>query len=164
VTNEEYDELQNAVDDENGCIAACADKIDHLQAEIKRLTSPVFALKEAARRAHMYALKAEVKRLTTEKDSEGAEVIKLKAEIELLITRDDSHITSITERTYFIESLQTELAEARELLRAITAELGGALRAFEYELRDVLSNTNYNILAMKVAGNDAYLESHKEGE
>jgi len=108
--------------------------------------------------ADIKTLKAEVDRLTVKADAEGKENIRLWEEL----AEARVSVKNYKETCVDLSRANQERAEARELIRAITSELGGALSAFEYELRDVMSNTNYNILSMKVASNNAWLESHKE--
>ncbi len=52
---------------------------------------------------------------------------KVAADIQNRLTRDDSRITSLEERGAELQAIRTELKEARELLAALAARLGGAL-------------------------------------
>lgn len=77
------------------------------------------------------------------------EIERLNGEVVDLLSARDADADVIEARGAEIIRLTAQLAEAREALRKLANEVGG-LRAFEHEVRQAVSNTNWNVLMLRL--------------
>jgi hypothetical protein len=124
-------------------------QIDHWRAEAERLRGRIedrIAISDtmAEQRDHWRAESLEQACLL---GMSGSREAKLLAQLEEMARERDAAEAQCADMQRLANDSCNQLDKAREVLRKLTAAVDGSWRAFEYELRPSISNTNYEVVA-----------------